>query len=70
MTLSEYRAKNRLTLAQLADLFGVPVTTLHGWISGRRRPALDQALEIERLTAGAVKCADLSMPSSQPDQAA
>jgi len=60
MTLSEFKAERNLKLADMAVLFGnVPISTVHGWISGARVPGLSDALKIETATNGAVRPADL-----------
>jgi DNA-binding transcriptional regulator YdaS (Cro superfamily) len=47
-------AKTRLS----RDL-GVRWATVHDWARGESQPRLDMALEIERVTDGAVRVADL-----------
>ena len=60
MTLSEFKAEQKLRLADMAVLFGnVPISTLHGWIKHKRIPRLSDALKIEAATNGAVRPADL-----------
>lgn len=59
MTLSEYRDREKLTLAALAERVGMPLTTVHGYVTGKRQPEPDKCLQISRSTNGAVTPADL-----------
>lgn len=59
MTLSEFQKTNGLTLVALAARLGMPVTTVHGYLSGNRKPALEVLARIEEATDGAVKPGDL-----------
>lgn len=62
MTLREYLDKEALSLTDFAARLGVPVTTAHGYVSGRRTPSLEWAVKIEDVTAQAVQVRDL-LPS-------
>jgi DNA-binding transcriptional regulator YiaG len=64
MTLSEFKAKNGLTLTELAAQLGRPVSTVHSWISGARRPDWNSVARIEILTQGEVLASDF-VPRSQ-----
>lgn len=48
--LAEYCRRCRLKQYELADLLGMHFTTLSQVLAGKRRPGLDTALRIERLT--------------------
>ena len=54
MTLVEYRDRETLTLSALADRLGMRVSTVHGYLSGARRPEPKQCVAIARATNGAV----------------
>lgn len=58
MKLESYMRQEQLTLTELANRLGRPVTTVHGWVHGNRRPGWKEVAEIERATAGAVTAAD------------
>ena len=62
MTLADFKQTNGLTLGVLADLLGCKVSTLHGWISGRRTPDEAAVKNIVERTEGQVTAADL-LPS-------
>lgn len=59
MTLREYLDREALSLTDFAARLGVPVTTAHGYVSGRRTPSLEWAVKIEDATAKAVMVRDL-----------
>lgn len=59
MTLAEYRSREKLTLAALAERIGMPLTTVHGYLTGKRLPEADKCLAISRATNGEVSPADL-----------
>ena len=61
MKLDAYFAERRGRLTELADELGIPVSTLHGWASGRRRPNIDAAMAVQRATRGKVTAADLAL---------
>jgi antitoxin CcdA len=58
MTLDDYKARERLSLAALAARIGRPVSTVHGWLSGARRPDWAGLEAIAAATGGAVTAAD------------
>lgn len=58
MTLSEFLAAKDMTIVALAALLGRPVSTVHGWVRGTRRPGWSDVPLIERATGGAVTAAD------------
>ncbi|MCG4253172.1 helix-turn-helix domain-containing protein [Acetobacter senegalensis] len=47
-----------MTLSSLAKDLGCSVTTLHGYVSGRRKIPLHFIVKIEGLTGGKVKALD------------
>ena len=55
MDLKTYMEKEGLTLTALAAKLARPVPTVHGWLSGHRKPSLDAAVDIERRTGGKVR---------------
>lgn len=59
MTLSEYRAREGLTLMQLSERVGLPISTLHAYLSGARMAEPDKCRQISEATGGAVTPADL-----------
>lgn len=59
MTLSEYREREKLTLAALAERVGMPLTTVHGYLTGKRQPEPDKCLQISKATNGEVSPSDL-----------
>ena len=58
MTLAQYLKSQNLPLVTLAADLGEKVTTVHGWVSGRRKPGVVSLARIERVTSGAVRAAD------------
>ena len=58
MTLAQYLKSKNLPLVTLAADLGEKVTTVHGWVSGRRRPGIVSLARIEQVTSGAVRAAD------------
>lgn len=58
MKLSEFKAERKLTLIALAALLGRPVSTVHGWLKGTRKPDWEAVADIEAATGGAVTAAD------------
>lgn len=55
-----------MTLSSLAKDLGCSVTTLHGYVSGRRNIPLRFVVKIESLTGGKVKAEDwLDEPKSE-----
>jgi transcriptional regulator with XRE-family HTH domain len=65
MNLRDYLSAETISLTEFAARLGVPITTAHGYVSGRRMPPLDAAVRIEELTGGAVTVRDL-LASQQP----
>ena len=61
MKLDAYLKAGKGRLTSLARQIGVPITTLHGWATQRRRPNVDMAVAIERATGGAVTVAELAV---------
>ncbi|ONG53276.1 hypothetical protein BKE38_12505 [Pseudoroseomonas deserti] len=66
MTLSEFQKARGLTLVALATLLGHPVSTVHSWLSLKRRPTWTAVADIERKTEGAVTAADF-VPRAAPE---
>lgn len=66
MTLAEFQAREGLNLSQLAVRLGRPVSTVHGWLSGARRPDWSSLKTIAEATGGAVSAVDFDAqrPSS------
>lgn len=58
MTLSEYFAQ-RGAQSRLSKTMEIPAPMLSAWASGDRRVPAERCPEIERATAGAVRCEDL-----------
>lgn len=58
MTLSEFIDAKGMTIVALAAELRRPVSTVHGWVRGNRRPDWRDVPAIERATAGAVTAAD------------
>lgn len=58
MTLSEFLRQKDMTISALAASMGRPVSTVHGWVRGNRRPDWADIPAIERATGGAVTAAD------------
>ena len=54
MQLRQFRAEQGWSLTKLAGELGVPVSTVHGWMAGRRMPSMDAMETIARVTGGAV----------------
>jgi transcriptional regulator with XRE-family HTH domain len=68
MTLAEHLKQNGITLTAFAASIGEKVTTVHGWMSGRRNPGLASLVAIERTTNGAVRAIDF-LPVDPPPSA-
>lgn len=47
--LEDYRLKNRLTQAELAQLLGVSYVSINKWLNGHTRPQKLQIYQIEQL---------------------
>lgn len=58
MTLSEFLATKDMTIVALAASMRRPVSTVHGWVRGTRKPGWSDVPDIERATGGAVTAAD------------
>jgi transcriptional regulator with XRE-family HTH domain len=58
MNLATYQQTEGLSLTALAAKLGRPVSTVHGWLNGDRRPSWTAVADIERATAGKVTAAD------------
>lgn len=58
MKLVSYLARERITQTDLARELGVPPSTVHGWVSGRRRPSYQMAEALRRATRGEVRMED------------
>ena len=58
MRLNEYLAKQHLNESSFARLIGVPNSTVHRWVHGKRAPSGDSMVKIEAATAGQVKFGD------------
>lgn len=62
MTLDQFRAQEGLNLTQLAGRLGRPVSTVHGWLRGTRRPDWVSLDHIATVTGGVVSVADFALP--------
>lgn len=58
MDLRSYLQATDCTLTAFAEQVGVSVSTVHGWVNGRRTPELQMALDIKRKTSGKVRPED------------
>lgn len=58
MKLQEYMKMRKMTPTKLAKFLDVSYMTLWNWLTGKRRPNLDKAIEIELLTKRVVRCID------------
>ena len=59
MKLRDWRKQKGWTVAQVADLLGIGVSTVTAYENGSRRPRPEMANQIERLTLGHVTASDL-----------
>jgi transcriptional regulator with XRE-family HTH domain len=66
MTLAQYKRSKSLSLAELAEQLGRPVSTVHSWVAGTRRPDWAVVADIEERTGGLVTAADF-VPRKVPD---
>jgi DNA-binding transcriptional regulator YdaS (Cro superfamily) len=58
MDIRAYLKGQKITLSSMAKDLGCSVTTLHGYVSGRRNVPLRVVIKTEELTGGQVKPAD------------
>jgi len=58
MNLGQWMSNTGTRLNELADELGKPVSTVHGWKSGRRTPSAADLALIEKVTGGAVTVHD------------
>ena len=58
MHLRDFQARQGLSLTALAALLGRPVSTVHAWLNGHRRPDRASMQAIAQATAGAVTAND------------
>jgi DNA-binding transcriptional regulator YdaS (Cro superfamily) len=58
MDIRAYLKGEKITLSSMAKDLGCSVTTLHGYVSGRRNVPLRIVIKTEELTGGQVKPAD------------
>jgi DNA-binding transcriptional regulator YdaS (Cro superfamily) len=58
MKFLDYLRDRNISQTEFARRIGVPITTLHGWGSGRRLPPATALAIIERETEGAVTVHD------------
>lgn len=70
MTLKEYIKTGITDIPKLAYALGVSEHAVQKWVYGQREPSLATALEIVRLTKGAVELHSLVKPerSTTPDR--
>lgn len=54
MNLGEFLERSGTTMTAFAAGLGVGVSTVHGWVSGRRLPGLEMAARIREATDGSV----------------
>ena len=66
MHLREFKAQQGLTLTALAALLGRPVSSVHGWLHGRRRPDHASLRRIQEATGGAVTANDFVEGATPP----
>lgn len=52
--LYAWRKDRELTLSAAGDLVGVKHSTWSEWESGAKKPSLEKAIEVERVTDGAI----------------
>ncbi len=66
MDLQTFQSQRKLSLSALARLLGRPVSTVHGWVNGTRRPDWASLADIARATDGAVTANDFQHPTVAP----
>lgn len=59
MNLLEYVKRERGDRSKLARAMGVPAILISQWSLGTRRVPAERCPDIERITAGAVRCEEL-----------
>ena len=59
MTLSDYKERQRMTLAQMAELLGISLGYASDLVNGKSGCSLELAVRIEEATGGKVRCRDL-----------
>lgn len=59
MTLSNYLEKNKINKKEFCKILEIDYSTLFLWLSGKRTPSLENALNIEEITNRKVKVKDL-----------
>lgn len=59
MELKKWMKDNRWTVVAMAKRLGISATMLHYILSGKRRPGVELAKGIQRVTEGEVKASDL-----------
>ena len=60
MQLAEWLEQTGTTITAFAAAVGVDTSTAHNWMTRRRTPRLETAIEIERVTKGKVRPADFA----------
>jgi plasmid maintenance system antidote protein VapI len=68
MKLRAYLDTRDIRLTTFAETMGVPVTTAHGWVSGRRTPSLADAVRIEDATDSVVTVRDLLLTEGSDNE--
>ena len=66
MHLRDFQARQGLSLTALAAMLGRPVSTVHAWLNGHRRPDRASMQAIALATAGAVTANDFHDLGGQP----
>jgi antitoxin CcdA len=66
MDLKAFQAERGLTLSALARLLDRPVSTVHGWVNGTRRPDWASLADIAKATGGAVTANDFQAAAIRP----
>jgi antitoxin CcdA len=66
MDLRAFQAERGLSLSALARLLDRPVSTVHGWVNGTRRPDWAGLADIAKATGGAVTANDFQAAGSRP----
>jgi hypothetical protein len=56
--LRRFMFENKMPLKVFAEAVKEKVTTVHGWMSGHRRPGVVSLAKIEQVTQGAVRAVD------------